>query len=167
MQSQVAALLPSVEKLDNAELTPQDRDAARRDPDVAAFVSMLSRCRGDDTPDDSNLTDDGGMCQQQQVQAQDHQAVPSRSPSRPQSKPPLSPSGAVFQDPQALPQSRGGVIAAVHRTPSAVAVERDLPGQRRRKNVLYAVMALITELDEEDLVYVKREIEQRMGSKCF
>ncbi len=35
---------------------------------------------------------------------------------------------------------------------------------RRRKNVLYAVMALVPELDEDDLVYVKREIEQRLGA---
>jgi hypothetical protein len=29
---------------------------------------------------------------------------------------------------------------------------------------LYAVMALVSELDEDDLVYVKREIEQRLGA---
>ena len=35
----------------------------------------------------------------------------------------------------------------------------------RRKNILYAVMALVGELDLDDLVYVKREIEQRLGSE--
>ncbi len=34
----------------------------------------------------------------------------------------------------------------------------------RVRSILYAVMALVSELDEDDLVYVKREIEQRLGN---
>jgi hypothetical protein len=36
---------------------------------------------------------------------------------------------------------------------------------RSTKNILYAVMALMSELEEEDLVYVRREIEQRIGRR--
>lgn len=35
-------------------------------------------------------------------------------------------------------------------------------GRTSRKNVLYAVMALLGELEDDDLVYVQREIEQRL-----
>ncbi|GLI67636.1 hypothetical protein VaNZ11_011884, partial [Volvox africanus] len=38
-------------------------------------------------------------------------------------------------------------------------------GGRSSKNILYAVMALLGELDDEDLVYVRREIEQRIGTR--
>ena len=34
--------------------------------------------------------------------------------------------------------------------------------QQRKKNILYAVMALLPELDVDDLNYVRREIEQRL-----
>ncbi|PNH01093.1 hypothetical protein TSOC_013038 [Tetrabaena socialis] len=38
-------------------------------------------------------------------------------------------------------------------------------GGRSNKNILYAVMALLGELGEDDLVYVRREIEQRTGAR--
>ncbi|KXZ49111.1 hypothetical protein GPECTOR_23g41 [Gonium pectorale] len=38
-------------------------------------------------------------------------------------------------------------------------------GGRSTKNILYAVMALLGELDDEDLVYVRREVEQRIGGR--
>lgn len=38
-------------------------------------------------------------------------------------------------------------------------------GGRSTKNILYAVMALLGELEDEDLVYVRREIEQRIGGR--
>ncbi|EFJ46477.1 hypothetical protein VOLCADRAFT_105471 [Volvox carteri f. nagariensis] len=38
-------------------------------------------------------------------------------------------------------------------------------GGRSSKNILYAVMALLGELDDDDLVYVRREIEQRLSNR--
>ncbi|KAG2492279.1 hypothetical protein HYH03_009519 [Edaphochlamys debaryana] len=38
-------------------------------------------------------------------------------------------------------------------------------GGRSTKNILYAVMALLGELEDEDLIYVRREIEQRIGGR--
>jgi hypothetical protein len=42
----------------------------------------------------------------------------------------------------------------------------DLSGvqQRRKKNILYAVMALVGELEPDDLVYVRREVDERLSS---
>ncbi len=62
------------------------------------------------------------------------------------------------------PTSRLVACLLCGRSPSAAAGAMVVePTTRRRKNILYACMALVTELDEDDLVYVKREIEQRLG----
>ncbi len=51
-------------------------------------------------------------------------------------------------------RSREAVVQAAVSQPAAAHVSR---------NVLYAVMALVAELEEGDLVIVQREVEQRLG----
>lgn len=50
-------------------------------------------------------------------------------------------------------------------TPGSVGRPQNGGGNRSSKNILYAVMALLGELDDDDLVYVRREIEQRLGGR--
>lgn len=49
--------------------------------------------------------------------------------------------------------------------PHSAQRQRDAGGHEGRstKNILYAVMALLGELEDEDLVYVRREVDQRLG----
>ena len=58
------------------------------------------------------------------------------------------------------PPGSGGGGGSTQRPPSGY--EGQQPPQQRRKNILYAVMALLPELDVDDLLYVRREIEQRL-----
>ena len=69
---------------------------------------------------------------------------PSRSPAR---TPP--------------PRSAGGGGGQLERYASGINGQGG-GGQQRKKNILYAVMALLPELDVDDLNYVRREIEQRL-----
>ncbi|GLC65195.1 hypothetical protein PLESTF_000262300 [Pleodorina starrii] len=73
------------------------------------------------------------------------------------------------------PQSRGSAAASpsdqsAGGTPGSVSRPAAGGGggggvRSSRNNILYAVMALLGELDDDDLVYVRREIEQRIGSR--
>ena len=70
---------------------------------------------------------------------------PSRSPAR--TPPPRSGGGGQQRYPAGYNGDGGGGGGG---------------GQQRKKNILYAVMALLPELDVDDLNYVRREIEQRL-----
>lgn len=131
-------VLPAVEKLDNMEVTPQDKDAARRNPDLARYLAPPPEEDPKALPPSVSPTasSPGTLGYK-----------PITSPSRPPSQQPAAPMG----------YDNGS------RAPSAANAGEGGAG-RRRKNVLYAVMALVSELDEDDLIYVKREIEQRLGS---
>ncbi|KAJ9512894.1 hypothetical protein QJQ45_029126 [Haematococcus lacustris] len=128
----VARMVPSVDKLDNMEISASEKEAALLNPDLGRYLSPELRQR----PTSPSLR--AAATQQQQQQQQ--QAYADAQPDSPQ------------QAPQQASQAREGRGGA---GPDAA---------RRRKNVLYAVMALVAELDEDDLVYVKREIEQRLGA---
>ncbi|KAL6758204.1 hypothetical protein V8C86DRAFT_2600705 [Haematococcus lacustris] len=128
----VARMVPSVDKLDNMEISASEKEAALLNPDLGRYLSPELRQR----PTSPSLR--AAATQQQQQQQQ--QAYADAQPDPPQ------------QAPQQASQAREGRGGA---GPDAA---------RRRKNVLYAVMALVAELDEDDLVYVKREIEQRLGA---
>ncbi|KAG2429990.1 hypothetical protein HYH02_013940 [Chlamydomonas schloesseri] len=67
--------------------------------------------------------------------------------------------GSAGVSPEAGPA--GGYAAAR----AAAAAGGGGGGGRSTKNILYAVMALLGELEDEDLVYVRREIEQRLGGR--
>ena len=112
-------LLPSLIKLDSIEVTPAERAAAIKDPEVESFIEASRR-----PPSASAAASTAS------AQPPARQATPPRPP--------------------AAPGARAGSSAV----PSG-----------RKKNILYAVMALVGELDLDDLVYVKREIEQRLGSE--
>lgn len=100
----VARVLPNLQKLDNMEITPQEREAAMRSPQLGAFLA---------TPEES----------------------PRAAPSRPVA-PPMEMRNVAI--------SGGGGGS----------------GERRSKNVLYAVMALLNELEKEDLTYIKHELDR-------
>ena len=125
----VAKALPSVEKLDNQEFTPQERELARRNPELDKYLTFpplpVERLpRSSPPPPSAPGPGLGGGYSP--VAAQGRSGSPGRS---------------RYSDLSLLP----GVVG--------------VPG----KNALYAIMALVPLLDEEDLIYVKRELETRLG----
>ncbi len=102
-------VLPSLERLDNIEVTEQERQQAQLNSELNKYIVPLDP----DAP-------------------------------RPLSRP------TPMRSPQ--PQSAGG--NGGNGGGGGLT--------QRKKNILYAVMALVAELDSDDLLYVKREIEQRL-----
>jgi hypothetical protein len=104
-------VLPSLEKLDNMEVTDQERQQASRNPELDKYIIPLD-------------------------------------PEAP--RPVSRPSPVRSPAPVQTPPSGGYAAGGGGGTP------------QKRKNILYAVMALLAELDIDDLTYVRREIEQRL-----
>lgn len=128
----VAALLPGLEKLDNTEITPQEREAAINSPAVAAFISQV-----------------GGE--------------PAEPGSRPSSARPGTAHGyGAHQQQHSEPERRySHVVGPPPPQPHPPAISFE-PAQRSSKNILYAVMALLNELPDEDLLFVKREVDGKL-----
>uniref|UniRef100_A0A7S3VHB5 U2A'/phosphoprotein 32 family A C-terminal domain-containing protein n=1 Tax=Dunaliella tertiolecta TaxID=3047 RepID=A0A7S3VHB5_DUNTE len=178
----VARMLPSVEKLDNQEITPQDREVAMRNPDLDQFVGG----RAPSPPPQSAAPSPqlnrlpSGPQLEQTPSASRPMAVGGGPPSPPL-PPPIPPNYIPPPTPAEpsfgrMPSDRYAAASPPRQTwdrqPSARqsggALNGGMPadggGPRRKKNILYAVMALVGELDEDDLFYVKREVEERLGA---
>lgn len=131
-------ILPNLMKLDSQEVSQSERVQACKDPEVDRFLAIHPLALG------------GG---QQPPASARVPLLPSDEPSgggnlpRQESNNRRQPAGAAA----AAPRGGGGAGGA---------------GGQKKKNIFYAVMALISELDLDDLVYVKREIEQRLGSEA-
>ncbi|GAX84550.1 hypothetical protein CEUSTIGMA_g11971.t1 [Chlamydomonas eustigma] len=107
-------VLPSLEKLDNIEVTDQERQQASRNPELDKYIVPL-----------------------------DPEAP------RPTSRPSPARSPVSVQFPPSVGYGTGGGRGA----------------PLSKKNILYAVMALVAVLDVDDLTYVRREIEQRLDGE--
>lgn len=180
---------------------PQEKDAARRNPDLTRYLSAISASggspgagpggpgggyadrgpggyadRGGAAPYGNNGYGGGGGGGSPMLPEIGNAgrggsgplSPPQISPPPPPMQPPQQGGYGGFTSPSAagsrpMSQQPGGMPdGMLGRAPSAGGLQDPA---RRRKNVLYAVMALVPELDEDDLVYVKREIEQRWVAK--
>lgn len=139
-----------MDKLDNLEVTPQDKEAARRNPDLSKYLGSPPSPAGAGSRPPS---------------------YPSPTPQPPPAPvlPPVygTPAGSRPSSQQPpVSGGGGGYDGGMQRVTGSRhgSAGDDGASGRRKKNILYAVMALVSELDADDLMYVRSEIEQRLGN---
>eukprot|EP00798_Chlamydomonas_sp_ICE-L_P022322 gene22322-29397_t len=171
----IARALPCVQKLDNTEITPLEREDAHNNPEILKYMGGV--------PSETGV---GGNPFASYDQPPPTPGVyqPPPTPGGYQQPPPYqeyqpqqyAPQPAAYQPDYNSPTGVGGPRSFPPPPPVQVHQPQQVgfqPGGgsmgggagSTRKNLLYAVMALIPELGEEDLIYVKREIEQRLSGR--
>eukprot|EP00877_Chromochloris_zofingiensis_P003505 jgi/Chrzof1/13155/Cz07g22030.t1 len=157
--------LPALEKLDNQEVTPQERQAAAHAPTMRpiAATEVSTSDRGDAlgySPAVAAPTLPSPVVRPQLQQSSSYRSEPS-SHHDPYSQNVRAPQPSNTEP---LPHltAVGADITAASNGVAVPPKSRERPASSS-KNVLYAVMALVAELDENDLSIVQREIEQRLA----
>jgi len=160
-RARVVLELPQLRKLDNQEITEEERQAAQRSdsPEVGAAGAVAARGTGDQLEGEAPQ-DSGGQEAEEGARGEVPASVPAPSVA-PTSSPALTHPPERTARGSSLPASppptasggngenmRGGKLSS-DSSPSA--------------NVLYAVIALLQDMDEDSLQIVKAEVDQRLA----
>ena len=153
----IIQMLPNLTKLDNTEINNEERAAANR---VAISPELLpSQPMADELADAAAAV-----------------AAPPAAASRPappQAGPPAEPQDASFvydrrreasaPAPAAAPAAPSAVPSAASAAPPSMPSPARPAAGTSSSNVLYAVLSLLKELDEESLQIVRAEVDHRLG----
>eukprot|EP00667_Euglena_gracilis_P019542 EG_transcript_20962 len=125
--------LPQLEKLDNVDVSPQERQAAHQlsEDEVSAMVRPVERQRAPVAPQE--------VVDHVRAKYQPEAAPPPRSAQPPPQPPPVTHNRAAAPPP------------------------RNARSSSSQKNIMTAVLSLLNELNEESLDILHQEISERLG----
>lgn len=148
----VIRALPGLEKLDNTDIMPQEREQAAASAEVAQLLGTIPSVGGESPSYQPPPAYDAGP----------YQPVGASSIGGYG-----SPSGQMSAARQSMAHMNlgGGGLPSPGRAALGVGGGPSPGGPSARKSILYAIMALLPELGEEDLVYVRREVDQMLGGR--
>ena len=151
-RARVVRALPQLRKLDNQEITEEERTAALRSFSEEGEEGLQQNPGGSR---EGEGTPDGAKGEEAQAIAPSPGAPPATAPSSPPaptegSPPPATPFPAAPFPGNSGGESRVGGAASSDPSPASA-------------NVLYAVIALLQDMDEDSLQIVKAEVDQRLA----
>jgi len=138
-RSIVIKLLPQLVKLDNTEITPEERQAATKVPiDFSYEAESCSKERVEEVKRES----------------------PAKPAAREYLKKKSEPVSVMMGDVEEKP-----VLVKRQKTLQASNTNMEYPQENRSENILCAVLALLKELDVKGLELVKRDVDRKIAAK--